>query len=200
VRAWLTHESCGLRPLPSFVRLKVLDDRLRSRIGGIRDLAIAVDDLSQLDLPAKCLFVVENLQTGLAFNDLHEAIVVMGLGYRVDVLQKLRGVQQAAAFYWGDIDTHGLAILNRARGHMPRLKSLMMDEATLRQHRDFCVEEPAQHGGESLPNLTPEELALYRDLKFQKWGPCLRLEQERISWPEAWHKITEAHHSAVAPQ
>jgi hypothetical protein len=187
------YESCGLRPLPSLVRLKVLDDRLRSLIGGMRDLAIPADALSHLNLPAKCLFVVENLQTGLAFDDLDDALVVMGLGYGVDAIQKLRGVQQAAVFYWGDIDTHGFAILNRARGHLPRLKSLMMDEMTLRQYRYLCVEEPAQHGAESLPNLTAEELALYRDLKMQKWGLCLRLEQERVSWPEAWHKIQEAH-------
>lgn len=191
------YESCGLRPLPSLVRLKVLDDRLRSRIGGIRDLAIPVDELSHLDLPAKCLFVVENLQTGLAFDDLDDALVVMGLGYGVDALQRLRGVQQAAVFYWGDIDTHGFAILNRARAYMPRLKSLMMDEATLRRHRDLCVEEPSQHGAESLPNLTAEELTLYRDLKIQKWGLRVRLEQERVSWSEAWHKVTEAHDLAV---
>ena len=191
------YESCGLRPLPSLVRLKVLDDRLRSRIGGIRDLAVPVNDLSHLDLPAKCLFVVENLQTGLAFDDLDDTLVVMGLGYGVDALQQLRGVQQAAVFYWGDIDTHGFAILNRARTHVPRLKSLMMDEATFRQHRDLCVEEPSQHGAESLPNLTAEELALYRELKMQKWGHRLRLEQERISWPEAWRKVKEAHELTV---
>jgi hypothetical protein len=192
------YTACGLRPLPSFVRLKVLDDRLRARIGGLRDLAVPVDDLSHLDLPAKCLFVVENLQTGLAFDDLDDALVVMGLGYGVDALHKLRGVQQAAVFYWGDIDTHGFAILNRARGHVPRLKSLLMDEETLRRHKDLCAEEPSQHGAESLPNLTAEELALYRELKVQKWGRCLRLEQERIPWPEAWQKIRESRDFAVA--
>ena len=32
------------------------------------------------------VFVVENLQTGLAFDDLPEAVVIMRLGYAVDVL------------------------------------------------------------------------------------------------------------------
>jgi hypothetical protein len=104
-------------------------------------------------------------------------------------------VRQATILYWGDIDTHGFAILSRARSCFPHLKSMMMDEATLLRHRDLdlCVEEPMQHGAQSLPNLTMEELAVYRNLQQQIWGFRLRLEQERISWPEAWGVVKEAH-------
>jgi hypothetical protein len=187
------YECCGLRALPNLVRMKILDAALRARVGGIRDLAAPSDDLLRLNLPARCLFVVENLQTGLAFDDLEDAVVVMGLGYGVDTLRKLPFAQLAAVFYWGDVDTHGFAILSRARGCFPHLQSLMMDEATLLRHRDFCLEEQTKHGAESLPNLTAEELAVYRDLKQQKWGYCVRLEQEHISWPEAWCMIKKAH-------
>lgn len=74
----------------------------------------------------------------------------------------------------------------------------MMDEATLLRYRDLWGEEPAQHGSESLPNLFEEELAAYRDLKQNRWRFSLRFEQERISWPEAWSKIKEAHNVVIA--
>lgn len=193
-------EICGLRPLPILVRMNILDPALRASVGGIRDLAATPDDLSRLILPVRCVFVVENIQTGLAFSDLDGAIVVMGLGYGVDVLRKLPFVQQAKIVYWGDIDTHGFAILSRARGHLPNLQSLMMDESTLLRHRvlKLCGEEPTPHVADSLPNLTDDELAVYRALKQHKWGMCMRLEQERISWPEAWLSVTEIHGRAVA--
>lgn len=187
------HEVCGLRALPNLIRINILDPSLRARFGGIRDLAAPSDDLARLILPATCLFVVENLQTGLAFDDLEGAVVVMGLGYGIDVLGKLPFAQKAAAFYWGDFDTHGFAILSRARSYLPHFQSLMMDEATLLRHKDLWVEEQGQHGAESLPNLTGEELAVYQGLKLHKWGYCVRLEQERLLWPEAWCTVKAVH-------
>lgn len=71
----------------------------------------------------------------------------------------------------------------------------MMDEATMLRHRELCVEEQTQHAAESLPNLTEDELAAYLDLKQHKWGFCLRFEQERISWPEAWCIVKKVHGS-----
>ncbi|WP_215853459.1 Wadjet anti-phage system protein JetD domain-containing protein [Acidithiobacillus ferrooxidans] len=34
--------------------------------------------------------------------------------------------------------------------------------------------------------LTKQEQQLYRDLKQQRWGQNVRLEQERIDWAAAW--------------
>jgi len=42
----------------------------------------------------------------------------MRLGYAVDVLGQLPWLQEAQCIYWGDIDTHGFAILNRARTYI----------------------------------------------------------------------------------
>src|SRR5207244_958189 len=76
-------QRCGLRRPPHLVRLCILDDRLRARAGGIKDLSTRIDDLAALDLPASKVYVVENLQTGLAFDDQPESVVFMGLGYGV---------------------------------------------------------------------------------------------------------------------
>jgi hypothetical protein len=184
---------CGLRPPPDLVRLAILDEALRARIGGLRDLTAPVPELARLDLFPTCVFIVENVQSGLAIDDLEGTIVVMGLGYRVDVLGRLPWIERAKAFYWGDIDTHGFAMLSRARGYLPHLESLLMDDAVLQANRDLCVAEKQQHGAQTLPNLSTAELAVYRHLKAQTWGFPVRLEQERIPWPQAWSTIQSAH-------
>ena len=93
-------------------------------------------------------------------------------------------------YYWGDIDTHGFAILNRARSHLPGLRSVLMDEATLLGHRDLWVEETVQHAAEALPLLGDAEQAVYQGLKRHTWGQNVRLEQERVAWDAAWRALT----------
>jgi hypothetical protein len=59
-----------------------------------------------------------------------------------------------------------------------------MDELTLLRNRDLWVEEKSPYTGE-LPLLTTPELEVYRGLRQQRWGPNVRLEQERIAWSDA---------------
>ncbi len=116
----------------------------------------------------------------------------MHLGYGVDVLDRLSWVAKTNCVYWGDLDTHGFAILNRARGYLPELKSVLMDEAILRSHRDLWLEEKDQHAAESLPLLTDSEQAVYQSIKRNAWGQHVRLEQERIAWDIAWKRLRQA--------
>jgi len=45
-----------------------------------------------------------------------------------DITYALRTwVQNTDAVYWGDVDTHGYVILDRARRILPGLKSVLMD-------------------------------------------------------------------------
>ncbi|HKT30616.1 Wadjet anti-phage system protein JetD domain-containing protein, partial [Dyella sp.] len=93
-------------------------------------------------------------------------------------------------FYWGDIDTHGLAILDRLRTYLPQTHSLMMDEPTLLAFKSLWGKEQAQHAAEALAHLTETELQLYRALR-EGVRRQVRLEQERIAWDWAWRCITE---------
>jgi len=102
------------------------------------------------------------------------------------MLATLPWVMRAQCTYWGDVDTHGLAILSRARSKMPHLESALMDEHTLLSHRDLWVSEDQQYAAPELPLLTPAEQSLYSGLKQQRWGVNVRLEQERIAWSYAW--------------
>jgi hypothetical protein len=179
------YRRCGLKAPPLLVRMRVLDQALRTRIGGVGDITAPVEDLAGINLPASHVFIVENLQTGLAMSDIPGAVVFMRLGYNVDVLARLPWLTQAKCIYWGDLDTHGFAILHRARSYLPSLQSVLMDEDTLLRHEALWVDEKEQHPAAELTLLTEAEQEVYQGLKQQRWGQNVRLEQERIAWDAA---------------
>jgi hypothetical protein len=125
--------------------------------------------------------VTENETNFLAFPPVASAIVVFGAGYGWDALARAAWLAHCQMFYWGDIDTHGFAILDQLRGHFPTVVSLLMDRETLLAHRLHWSEEPdpVRH---DLMRLTPEEAAVYDDLRFDRHQPRLRLEQERVGF------------------
>lgn len=173
---------CGLRTPPRVLRIRVLDAGLRARVGGLGDISAPVDDLAALGLAPHQILVVENLQTGLALPDMPGTVAFLRLGYAVDALGQLPwAVGAARQMYWGDLDTHGFSILARARSHLPRLRSVLMDEPTLLEHRELWVSEP-QPCARELAGLTVAEQAVYDGLRSAQWGPDVRLEQERVGW------------------
>lgn len=177
----------GLREKPARVRFRLLDPALR--IQGLRDLAVPVEEFAQLELPVRRVFITENEINGLAFPDVDQALVIFGLGYALDSLRDNSWLQSIETiFYWGDIDTHGFAILDRLRAHLPDTRSFLMDRGTFETHRSLAVDEPEamRHKGE-LTRLTPPEQSLFEALRDGEYQG-LRLEQERL--PYGW--VTEA--------
>jgi len=82
-------------------------------------------------------------------------------------------------YYWGDIDTHGFAILSRLRHYYPQVKSLLMNQETLDKFMDLSVYESLEKSEQNaLSHLTDEENSLYQQLQHS----LIRLEQERISF------------------
>ena len=179
------YQRCGLKELPVTVRFRILDQSLRQHAGGMSDIAVPIEDLRALCLPVQKVYLVENLQTGLAFEERRGSIVVMGLGYGVSMLAQVPWIVDAECTYWGDLDTHGFSILSRARSCLRIVESVLMDELTLLRHRDLWVEEKEQCTSADLPLLTDSERAVYRGLRAQQWGTNVRLEQERIPWNAA---------------
>ncbi|XHR27493.1 MAG: DUF3322 domain-containing protein [Chthoniobacteraceae bacterium] len=185
-------QRCGLKPLPATVRMRVLDPKLRALLRGLGDITALWDELAALHLPAKRVFIVENLQTALAFPEIPGGVVFMALGYSVDGLGCLPWVREACCFYFGDLDSHGFAILNRARTYFPDLRSLLMDEETLLTHRALWGEEKEPCRAETLPMLTPDEQAVYQGIRHHRWSQNLRLEQERLDWDYVTKAISMA--------
>ncbi len=106
---------------------------------------------------------------------------MFGGGYAVSALEQLGWLADRELIYWGDIDTHGFAILDRLRRSFPHARSMLMDRATLLAHEGQWVEEASPHVA-SLDCLQPEEAELYVDLVEDVLGPSVRLEQERVSY------------------
>ena len=176
------YQITGLRQESTLIRIRLLDEKLRNSMNGIGDFSIPLDYLKTLDLPVGQVYIVENLQTGLVFSELPNSIVIMGLGYSVDLLQEVQLLHDKPIYYWGDIDTDGFAILNRLRNYFPQTKSLLMNEVTLLEHKKLWGTDEKSKGKKDLFLLTTEEKKLYEGLCNNQWGNNLRLEQEQISW------------------
>ncbi len=160
----------GLRREPDLLRLRLLDPGLRRSLGGLSDLTAPVAELAGLGLAPARVLLVENLQTGLALPDLPGTVALMARGYAVEVYAALPWLRGRPCHYWGDLDTHGFAILSRLRQHLPQARSLLMDTETLLAHRELWVQEERPETG-LLLGLTDEEQQVYAGLRDHRWGP-----------------------------
>jgi len=171
----------GLLSKPSQIRFRMLDERLAIR--GLTDLAVPAREFARLDLPVERVFITENEINGLAFPAVPGSLVIFGLGYGLDRLSEVRWLHHRALHYWGDIDTYGFHILDRLRALFGDAQSFLMDRETLLEHVSLWVREGNPYDGELL-RLNPAERALYDDLRRNRLGDRVRLEQERI--PYGW--------------
>jgi hypothetical protein len=169
----------GLLGKPTLLRFRVLDERLR--IHGLDDITVPVAQFAQLDLSIRRVFITENEINGLAFPSAEAGIILFGLGYGVDRLGLVPWLRDKDVFYWGDLDTHGFAILDSLRLILPSARSFLMDRETLLRHRALWVEEPDRYD-KPLLHLTPDENGVFEDLRLDRLGVRVRLEQERIAF------------------
>ena len=173
----------GFLDKPVRIRFRLLDPALPSLPGceGLPDITLDAASFAALALPTRRVFITENETNFLAFPPAADAIVVFGAGYGWEALSRASWLHRCQLHYWGDIDTHGFAILDQLRGYFPHAASFLMDRETLLAHRSHWGEEPdpARH---DLARLTPEEAAVYDDLRFDRHQPRLRLEQERVGF------------------
>lgn len=173
----------GFLDKPVRIRFRLLDPSLPSLPGcqGLPDLTLDATNFAMLALPIERVFITENETNFLAFPRVARAIVVFGAGYGWDALARAAWLHRCHLHYWGDIDTHGFAILDQLRGHFPQAASFLMDRETLQAHRLHWGEEPAP-ARHDLSRLTTEEAALFDELRLDRIQPRLRLEQERLGF------------------
>ncbi|KWE72233.1 hypothetical protein WL77_09190 [Burkholderia ubonensis] len=172
----------GFREKPPRIRFRVLDERLAVLPGmGRPDIALDADSFARLALPCRHVFVTENETNFLAFPDVPQSIALFGAGYGWDALEPARWLADCALHYWGDIDTHGFAILDQLRCRFPHVDSFLMDRATLMAHEAFWGDEGDQVMRD-LPRLTVQERELFDDLRDNRIRRGLRLEQERVGF------------------
>jgi len=172
----------GFLDKPTAIRFRLLDERIASLPGTLYpDITLDAENFSRLDLPLRQVFITENETNFLAFPPIRDALVIFGAGYGWAALARAQWLAACTLRYWGDIDTHGFAILDQLRGRFAHVASFLMDRDTLMAHEAQWGEEsdPVAH---DLPRLTAIERALFDELRDNRIRRHLRLEQERIGF------------------
>ena len=176
----------GFREKPERIRIRVLDPAraLLPAAGGAapdQDVTLDAASFAALDTGVSRVFVTENEINFLAFPRVPEGMVIFGAGYGFETLGRAHWLERCRLHYWGDIDTHGFAILDSLRARFDHVESFLMDRGTLMAFESLWgTEDRPIH--RDLPRLTAPERALYDDLRHHRIGRNLRLEQERIGF------------------
>ncbi|NGP08071.1 hypothetical protein G6038_21850 [Rhodococcus sp. 14C212] len=166
----------GVRSLPRMCEVAVCDRTLLP--AAPRIFATSLDELAALPVTPARTLILENKEGLHALPELPATVAVHGGGYAVHELADVPWLAASDVVYWGDLDTHGFAILDRLRGRLPHVRSLLMDRGTVERWRDLAVPEtsPAPQTPAHLTGPERDALAAVR-------AGGLRLEQERIPWP-----------------
>lgn len=178
----------GLLAKPDQLRLR-FDDGFLGLPVGVSEATFRAGELARCRVAVPSALIVENEATFLSVPVPSGGVVIWGKGFEVDRAGALPWLQNAAVRYWGDLDTHGFAILDRLRAWLPRTDAVLMDRDTLLAHRDRWGSEPSPTAA-SLTRLRPPEAELYADLVTDRYGDSLRLEQERIDWSWVEARLT----------
>jgi len=180
----------GFRDKPQRIRLRGLDPAHPLLDGLIdADIMLDADSFIRLQPAVSRVFITENEINFLAFPAVPDSLLVFGAGYGFDVLAQADWLAHCQVYYWGDIDTHGFAILDQLRAHIPHACSLLMDRATLLAFEDQWGVEEAQTQRDLL-RLNVDESSLYDDLRDNRIRHTLRLEQERIAFGRVEHALS----------
>ena len=182
----------GFKDKPLRIRFRMLDPRVSLLPQGCeQDVGITQAAFDLLDVPVRRVFITENEVNFLAFPPLTDSLVIFGAGYGFEVLAGARWLLDRDVYYWGDIDTHGFAILDQLRAQLPHTQSLLMDRETLMAHASQWGDE-TQPVLRDLPRLTVDEAALFDELRDKRLrntvlaakaqADGVRLEQERIGF------------------
>jgi hypothetical protein len=166
------------RSKPEYTRVRALGSE-SGLPAGLTEVTLRTDELEGSDLESRTLFVVENEITFLAFPPVPSSLAVFGSGFALASLRLAPWLVDKQIVYWGDLDTHGFDILSRLRERFDGVQSILMDRSTLLAHRGQWVREPSPTH-RPLGHLSSSEAELYDDLVTDRFGPSVRLEQERV--------------------
>ena len=179
----------GFLEKPARIRFRILDPEI-GLIQGLSCPDVTLDSASfgRLTAAIRRVFITENETNFLAFPKVPGAIVIFGAGYGWDALAEARWLDRCEIRYWGDIDTHGFAILDQLRGYFSHVESIFMDRATLDAHQELWGREDKPQRADLL-RLDEDEARLYDDLRDNRIREGLRLEQEHLGFEWVCEKI-----------
>ena len=157
------------------------------------DITLDAESFARLDPKISRIFITENEINFLAFPLVKDSLVIFGAGYGFEMLRTVEWLQRCRIQYWGDIDTHGFAILDQLRSQFNHVETFLMDRTTLLAFESQWGQEE-QQTLRDLPNLTPDERMVYDDLRDNRIRKNLRLEQERIGFEWVMSALSEGNY------
>jgi hypothetical protein len=170
----------GFASKPELVRFRILDSRFT--LEGFSDATVPAEEFAKWSPRfVSRIFITENDVNGLAFPPVPHSLVIFGRGYSFRAFSYDHWMGNCDLLYWGDIDTHGFAILQEFRTIFPSTRSFCMDVSTLMAHKSQWGVEPSQSQS-PVKNLSSVEREVYQGLLTNRWGQSLRLEQERVGF------------------
>ena len=166
---------------PTRIRFRLLDPSVHfAGLAGCPDVELDEDSFAALQLPIRRVFATENKTNFLAFPRVLDSAILFVAGYGMRALGRATWLKKLPLYYWGDIDTHGFAILSQLRDEFPHTRSFLMDGETLTRHRSAWIVEPSptRH---PVMNLSVSERAVYESLLRSGPWHQVRLEQEKVA-------------------
>lgn len=110
--------------------------------GAVTDALVRVDELAGIEVPFPRVIIVENEVTFLALPSVPGALAFFGAGFDVLRLGRIPWLRNRDVVYWGDLDTDGFVILDRLRGQLRDVRSVLMDLDTLKAHESQWTTDP----------------------------------------------------------
>lgn len=167
----------GVRTVPRSCAVALCDPTLLPELPRI--FSAPLEALATLPIAPPRVLILENKEGLYALPALPGVVAVHGSGYAAHELAAVPWIAESDCVYWGDLDTHGFAILDWLRSHLPQVRSVLMDLGTATDWAELAVAEPRQSSADQLPRLTANEQPAFDFVRDRH----LRLEQERIPWP-----------------
>ncbi|MEP7376183.1 MAG: Wadjet anti-phage system protein JetD domain-containing protein [Chitinophagaceae bacterium] len=164
----------GVKKPNVYAQIRILDEELKGTVG-FNELALTLEDSASLTWKPAKVFIIENKACFLSFPHVKNAVAIFGEGFKSRVSKHLPWLANTSIYCWFDLDAAGFEMLNTIRGYYPSTRSLMMDEATYEQFKQFEVIRAYRKL--QLDKLTADELSLYEFLQTNN----KRLEHERIT-------------------
>ena len=170
----------GLVPPPQTVRVIMLDNVLRSKVGGMRDLALTVKDLAKLDIKPRKVYFFDDLSTALSLPDI-PGVVAIVLPSNLSDICKISWIAHSQVSYVSGIDMRAFALINNIRVHLPNTVAPLLNKNVFLSLRDVMSFDDIELEDLNLNMaLTVEESTLYNLLVLGTLGRRARIPQERI--------------------
>jgi hypothetical protein len=170
----------GLVPPTQPVRAIFLDNVLRSKVGGLRDLGITIRDLNKLDIKPRKVLLFDDLATALSIPDI-PGVVILVLTSNIGEICKIPWVARSQVAYVSGVEMRSFAVINNIRVYIPNAVSVTLNKEVFDANKDlWSFDDIEIQELNSSMALTVQESMLYNMLAAGVFGKRARIPQERM--------------------